>query len=195
MRRAAPWLAALAVIAVVAIGIAQAGGGSSEKSTEKGPGLAEMQRELRGAPGPLGALHGRGATLETGGGEEAYRRELRTLEGFPVVVNAWGSWCGPCRLEFPLFARVATRLGKRVAFLGLNVNDNNEAARSFLERSPVPYPSFEDGNSRIVQQEGSIGGLPVTVFYDKTGKRTFTHQGPYRTEAELEDDIRRYAGA
>jgi thiol-disulfide isomerase/thioredoxin len=195
MRRAAPWLAALALVVVLVIGVVQAGGGSSETSSDESPSLSDMKRDLAGAPGPLAALHGRAATLETGGGETAYRRELRQLEGYPVVVNAWGSWCGPCKLEFPIFARVATKLGKRVAFVGLNVNDNNEQARAFLGKSPVPYPSFEDGNSRIVQQEGAIGGLPVTIFYDKNGKRMFTHQGGYKNDADLEADIRRYAGA
>ena len=195
MRRAAPWLAALALVAVLVIGIVQAGGESTPASDEEAPALAEMQRTLQGAPAPLAQLHARGAELETGGGERAYRRELEQLKGYPVVVNAWGSWCGPCRVEFPLFARVATRLGKRVAFLGLNVNDNNDEARAWLRKRPVPYPSFEDGNSRIVQQEGAIGGLPVTIFYDANGERTFTHQGQYRTDAELIADIERYAGA
>ena len=194
MRRAAPWLAALALVAVLVIGIVQAGGGKTEKTNQAGPALAEMQRQLSGAPAPLSALHARGAALETGGGERAYRRELEQLRGYPVVVNAWGTWCAPCRDEFPLFARVATKLGKSVGFLGLNVNDNNDDAREWLGKRPVPYPSFEDGNSRIVQQEGAIGGLPVTIFYDKDGERVFTHQGQYRTDEDLIADIRRYAG-
>jgi thiol-disulfide isomerase/thioredoxin len=195
MRRAAPWLAALALVAVLVIGIVQAGGGESENTDEKAPALSEMQRQLSGAPAPLSALHARGGSLETGGGERAYRRELDSLKGYPVVVNAWGSWCGPCRVEFPLFARVSTKLGKRVGFLGLNVNDNNDAARKWLKQRPVPYPSFEDGNSRIVQQEGAIGGVPVTIFYDSSGKRVFTHQGQYRSDKDLIADIKRYAGA
>lgn len=195
MRRALPWLAALVLVAVLAIGIVQAGGGSSESPSGTAPTVAVMQRALSGAPAPLAAVYERAAEVETGGGETAYRRELRQLKGYPVVVNAWGSWCGPCRLEMPIFARVATKLGKRVGFLGLNVNDNNDAARAFLKKRPVPYPSFEDGNSRIVQKEGAIGGLPVTIFYDKTGERVFTHQGQYRNDADLEADIKRYAGA
>jgi cytochrome c biogenesis protein CcmG, thiol:disulfide interchange protein DsbE len=112
-----------------------------------------------------------------------------------VVVNAWASWCGPCKLEFPLFQRVATRMGRRVAFLGLNVSDNLDDARGFLARSPVPYPHLEDGDSRIMQSTGAAGGLPATVFYDAEGERAFIHQGGYRTEADLIRDIERHTGA
>ena len=195
MRRALPWIAGLVVVAALAIGIAQAGGGSEESSSSKGPTVAEMQKQLEGAPAPLAALHEKGGTLETGGGESAYRRTLASLKGYPVVVNAWGSWCGPCRAEFPIFARVATKRGKQVGFVGLNVVDNNENARKFLASHPVPYPSYEDGNGAITKSEGGIGGAPVTIFYDKNGERQFTHQGQYRSDADLERDIKRYAGA
>jgi cytochrome c biogenesis protein CcmG/thiol:disulfide interchange protein DsbE len=194
MRRALPWLAGLAIVAALTIGIAQGGGGAEEEPATDGPSVAEMQAQLAGAPAPLAALHERAATLETGG-EGAYRRQLAALKGYPVVVNAWGSWCGPCRAEFPIFARVSTKLGKRVGFLGLNVVDNNEAAREFLAGHPVPYPSYEDGRGTITKGEGGIGGAPVTIFYDRDGERQFTHQGQYRSDADLERDIRRYAGA
>src|SRR3954462_800772 len=123
MRRVLPWIAGLAIVVALAIGISQAGGGSDEKGSSTGPSVADMRTKLADSPAPLAALHARAATLETGGGEDAYRRTLASLKGFPVVVNAWGSWCGPCRSEFPIFARVSTQLGKQVGFVGLNVVD------------------------------------------------------------------------
>jgi cytochrome c biogenesis protein CcmG/thiol:disulfide interchange protein DsbE len=191
MRRLAYALAAVALLGVLVLGITQAGSG-----TDKTPpfDLAKAQRQLAGSPAPLAALHRDAATLQEGGNVKKYDAMLARLKGYPVVVNLWGTWCGPCKLEFPLFQQVATRFGKRVAFVGVNVTDNNDEARKYLAKRPVPYPSLEDGDARIAQHVGFLGGLPVTVFYDRRGHK-FVHQGGYEKIAKLERDIRRYAGA
>jgi len=190
VRRLLPWLAAAAVAVVLVIGLTQAGGDTEEARTE-GPSLTAAQRALKGAPEPLARLHEAAGELREGG-KSAYREQLEALRGYPVVVNAWASWCGPCKLEFPFFQRATARLGKRVAFLGLNVNDNAEEARAFLAKEPVPYPHVVDGDSRVIQAEAAAGGLPVTIYYDRRGQRTFVHQGGYRSEADLLEDVRRY---
>ena len=194
MRRALTVLAALALVGALVLGISQAGGGPEDTSDAPPFDLADAQRRLAGAPPPLAVLHRRSAQLEEGGDVDRYKELLKELKGYPVVVNGWATWCGPCKLEFPIFQRVATRLGKRVAFLGLNVNDSNAEARKWLKKRPVPYPSLEDGDTRIAQHVGWVGGLPITVFYDRNGKK-FVHQGGYRDDAQLLADIRRYAGA
>jgi cytochrome c biogenesis protein CcmG, thiol:disulfide interchange protein DsbE len=194
MRRPLIVLAALALVGALVLGISQ--GGGSTQDTEDGPAfdLNQARQSLAGAPPPLAALHRRASELETDGDVERYEEVLGDLKGYPVVVNGWATWCGPCKLEFPIFQRVSTKLGKRVAFLGLNVNDNAEKAREFLAERPVPYPSLEDGDTRIAQDVGWVGGLPITVFYDRNGKK-FVHQGGYTNEADLLADIRRHAGA
>ena len=191
MRRTAWILAAVALVAVLAVGIIQGSGG-----TEDTPGfdLAEARQSLAGAPGPLAALHARAPRIEPGGDVESYEAMLRQLKGYPVVVNGWATWCGPCKLEFPIFQQVSTKLGKRVAFLGLNVADNRADAEEFLRERPVPYPSLEDGDARIAQDLGVGQRLPITVFYDRDGKR-FIHQGGYTKQADLIRDIERYTGA
>jgi thiol-disulfide isomerase/thioredoxin len=121
---------------------------------------------------------------------------LEAFRGRVVVVNVWGSWCGPCKLEFPYFRRAAAKLGTRVAFLALNVEDSRADAQRFLRRSPVPYPSLEDGDGKLLREAApGVKGLPVTIYYDAKGEQTFVHQGGYRSEAELVEDIERYAGA
>ena len=61
----------------------------------------------------------------------------KELRGHPVVVNKWGSWCGPCRAEFPYFQRQAIEHGKKVAFLGVDGKDNDANAEEFLKEFPV----------------------------------------------------------
>ena len=190
MRRLLTWLAAAAVAVALVIGFTQAGGEEPEPRSTA-PSLDASRKALAGAPAPLARLHESAGELQELG-KGGYANQLEALRGYPVVVNAWASWCGPCKLEFPFFRDAATRLGKRVAFLGLNVNDNAGDAKAFLAKQPVPYPHLIDGDSRIVQAETSAPGLPVTVFYDRRGKRAFVHQGGYRSEADLLADIRRY---
>ena len=191
MRRLALPLAAVALAAVLVVGLVQAGGKDAEPAGP-GPSAAEAKRALAGAPAPLAALHARSGELRPAD-PDAFQRQLRALRGYPVVVNAWAAWCAPCKLEFPLLGRAATRLGKRVAFLGLNVSDNAGDARRFLAKAPVPYPHLEDPDARIIQAQSAASGLPVTLFYDRRGRQAFVHQGGYRSEQDLLDDIRRYA--
>ena len=193
MRRLLIALAALGVLGVLVVGLTQAGGSGARGEDPVPQALTREQvlAPLRGAPEPLAALHRRANTLPDAD-PKAFRAELRRLRGYPVVVNAWASWCGPCKLEFPYFRAAATRLGKRVAFVGLNVNDNAGEARAFLRKEPVPYPHIVDGDSRAIQKEAGTGGLPVTLYYDSRGKQAFVHQGFYRSEADLLADIRRY---
>ncbi len=168
-----------------------AGCGSSE-SGEAGGGHPDYQRALAGAPPPLAALHAQANELLPGG-TEAYEKRIAALAGYPVVANVWASWCGPCRFEFPVLQRLSARYGKRVAFIGINSKDSDDAASTFLAEEPVPYPSYTDPNEDIANSIGATIGLPDTAFYDAGGKLVYLKQGPYADESDLEADIRRYA--
>jgi cytochrome c biogenesis protein CcmG/thiol:disulfide interchange protein DsbE len=122
------------------------------------------------------------------------QQRLRALRGRPVVVNAWASWCPPCRQELPLFAAAAARYGKRVAFLGLDVNDETGHARRFLAQHPVSYPSYFDAGGHAATWLGHYIGLPTTIYLDAAGKVVDTHIGQYPSAEALDADIARYAG-
>ncbi len=190
-RRLVIVVALLGLAAVVVVGLVQAGGGSGSKARPRVPTLAEARRALAGSPPELAALH-RQANRLLPGGRDAFNARVRSLNGRPVVVNAWASWCGPCRFELPVFQAASVRLGRGVAFVGLNVNDTPGSARSFQRSHPVSYPSYVDGDSRISRAYG-VQGLPYTVFYDSTGRRVYVHQGPYSSQTTLARDVRRYA--
>jgi thiol-disulfide isomerase/thioredoxin len=190
VRRLAVPLSVLAVLAIVVVGLIQASGGGEQ---ERLPAfdLDAALATLRGAPAPLAALHAQESEL-LDGGTKAVKARLEELRGHPVVVNKWGSWCYPCRQEFPLFQHVSTDRGKTVAFLGVDAVDNAGEAKRFLDDFPLPYPSYRDPHGDVSQALGIPGGAPITLFLDERGKTAFVHQGKYKDRAALERDIDRY---
>ena len=178
------------LLALVGAALAIAGCGSSDGAGSAAP--PDYERALAGAPPPLAALHEQSNRLLPGG-VEAYEKRLAALRCYPVVVNFWASWCGPCRFEFPAFQQLSAEYGKRVAFIGIDSEDSDDAARTFLRDAPVPYPSYSDPDKAIVESLGVSFGLPDTAFYDRNGKLVHLKQGPYDDRAELRADIERCA--
>ena len=149
-----------------------------------------VAQELAGSPQALATIHRQSGQLL--GTESALAIRLRALRGYPVVLNAWASWCGPCRTEFELFASASARFGRRVAFLGADTNDSPGDAQTFLANHPVSYPSYQTSTSGL-GSIASIFGLPTTVFISANGKVAYVHSGQYFSEGTLDDDITRYA--
>lgn len=180
----------IAVTALLATVLLAACGKSEPKS--QAPSQAEVKQALNGAPPKLKALHNEANQL-IGGNTTDFQDRMTQLRGYPVVVNKWASWCAPCRGEFPAFQQAALRLGKRVAFLGLDGQDNDGNARTFLKQFPVTYPSYRDPDVKIAPKIQAGIAFPTTVFFDKTGKLVYAHPGPYKNAGDLIADIKRYA--
>lgn len=90
------------------------------------------------------------------------------LEGKPVVVNVWASWCAPCRAEMPLLERAAGDYAGRVTFLGVASNDAPSAAAGFLEEVGVTYPNVFDATGDVRRELG-LRGYPTTYVFDRSG--------------------------
>jgi cytochrome c biogenesis protein CcmG, thiol:disulfide interchange protein DsbE len=152
------------------------------------PSVAFVRRSLRRSPPILATLHGEGGRIL--GGD--LRARLRDLRGYPVVLNAWASWCGPCRQELPLMSRAAARFGRRIAFLGADVDDSASDAHRLLAGNHLSYPSYRV-SAAAIRGLTSIVGFPTTIYLDRRGHVAFTHQGQYESEEQLAADVRRFA--
>lgn len=111
--------------------------------------------ESRGKPGPIS-----GPDLI----DPAKTLSLTDFDGKVVVINVWGQWCAPCRSEIPELQRVYDETRERgVAFLGIDVRDNNrQAAVDFVVDRKVTFPSIYDPSMRTMIAFG--GRYPTTVI-------------------------------
>jgi cytochrome c biogenesis protein CcmG, thiol:disulfide interchange protein DsbE len=178
---------ATALVFLLSLGLGTVGCGSSGE----GGSHPDYARALAGSPAQLAALHEQANQLLPGG-VDAYEARIAALKGYPVVANAWASWCGGCRFEFPALQELSARYGKRVAFLGIDSEDSDEFAEDFLRENPVPYPSYADGDKAIADSLGGRG-LPRTAFYDSDGQLCYLKIGAYADEEALEADLERFA--
>lgn len=167
------------------------GGCGGARTHSAAPSRTQESAAFKGSPAPLAALHAQANQL-LGGGTKAFKSRLAALRGHPVVVNKWGSWCGPCQTEFPSFQKASVSLGHRVAFIGVDGKDDNAAAAAFLRRFPVSYPSYTDPDENIARSIQAGTFYPQTLYFDAHGNLRYDHLGPYLSAGALERDIRRY---
>jgi len=94
----------------------------------------------------------------------------------PAVVNVWASWCIPCRSEAPLLKAAHEAYGDQVRFVGIDVQDNQPDARSFIAEFGIGFENYFDRNRAIAVRYGGIG-TPITFFFRPGGELAATHNG------------------
>lgn len=120
-----------------------------------------------------------------GGGQMS----LKALRGKVVVVNAWASWCAPCREEAPALSRVHKELyGKGLRVVGVNADTSLKAAGAFEKDARLAYPSLHDPRGRQLLRlpKGLVNltAYPFTIIVDPEGRIAATRIGAI-SETEL----------
>lgn len=101
-----------------------------------------------------------------------------------VLIDFWATWCVPCHAQAEVLAEVWDDVrGERVQFLAVDVGETEEKVRSFVDRSPFPYPVLLDPESRVADSLGVIS-LPTLMVVDRAGEVTYFEAGII-TEEEL----------
>lgn len=160
-RRGGMWVALGFAVVVVVVALVAAGDAAWT------PGPAEM-RAGDGGLAPRFAL----PDLE----DPAATVELDDRGGRPAVVNFWASWCLPCRREMPALQAAHDEFGDRVAFIGVNHQDNRDDALEFVAEAGVSYPSGMDPDGGTGRDYG-LFGMPSTVFVARDGTIAGTRTG------------------
>ena len=117
---------------------------------------------------------------------------LEALRG-PAIVNVWGSWCGPCKEEMPLFVEFYGRAKDKVILLGIDVEEAQVAdGRHFVETRGITWPNLYDPDGRTASVLGM--GVPITYFVDAQGVIVYKKIGVITSVQELEILTEKYLG-
>ncbi|TFV76881.1 TlpA family protein disulfide reductase [Blastococcus sp. CT_GayMR19] len=126
-----------------------------------------------------------GTLLETG-----REWDSSLLVGQVGVLNFWGSWCAPCRVETPEFSEVAADLADDgVQFVGVNVKEPSEQfALAFIDRFGISFPSLYDprGEIALAFRDYPANAVPSTIMLDPEGRVAAVYTGEVAQE-----DLRR----
>jgi cytochrome c biogenesis protein CcmG, thiol:disulfide interchange protein DsbE len=106
--------------------------------------------------------------------------------GKPVVVNFWASWCGPCADEAPVLQDAMRRYGDRVTFVGVDVQDTDSDAQTFLRKYGITYPNGS-GNAGPISVQYGMRGVPETYFIAPDGH--LVRKSNTLTSADLEQFV------
>jgi thiol-disulfide isomerase/thioredoxin len=175
---------AAALLAVLALtGCAAVKGSSNGANTgyvSVSTGITEIKPSDRQAAPPLS-----GTTLQG-------RPLTQSYTGHVTVINVWGSWCTPCRVEASGLGETYLKYKSRgVQFLGIDTRDDNAAAIAFQSQFDVTYPSLQDPDELLVlalKQIIPATSVPSTVIVDAGGKVAVRALGAI-TEPELEHEL------
>jgi thiol-disulfide isomerase/thioredoxin len=117
---------------------------------------------------------------------------LEALRG-PAVVNVWGSWCGPCKEEMPLFVEFYAKAKDKVTLLGIDVEEANVSdGRHFVETRGITWPNLYDPDGRTASALGM--GVPITYFVNANGATVYKKIGVITSVQELEALTEKYLG-
>ncbi len=169
---------AAAALALSACGDGASGGSAQTRFVQGKDGIDTVKR---GDRQPAPALSG-----ETTTGKNL---DVADYKGKVVILNVWGSYCGPCIAEAPNFAKVFKETeSKGVQFIGINTRDTDKSlATNFEDEHKVPYPSLYDPTGKLMLRfpKGSLNpqAIPSTIAVDRHGRIAARSLGPLTEDA------------
>jgi thiol-disulfide isomerase/thioredoxin len=111
------------------------------------------------------------------------------LAGQVAVLNFWGSWCPPCRVETPEFSEVSEDYGDAgVQFLGINVKEQDKQfAEAFIEDKGIHFPSLYDPRGEVALAFRGLNpnAIPSTIVLDRQYRVAAVYTGGVQ-----QDDLR-----
>ena len=110
---------------------------------------------------------------------------LGALQGRPVLVNLWATWCAPCVKEMPLLDELAADYEGELTVITISqdMGDPGKVSAFFEENQLSNLPQWIDPQLALGEAIGAET-LPVTVLYDATGQEVWRVTGDYDWSSE-----------
>ena len=140
--------------------VQEAAGRPSEKEGEEDAAI-KMQGEM---PLEIGSQAPDFTTLLVDGTSVT----LSNLQGKPVIINFWATWCGPCVREMPAFERLQKDFGDKIEILAVNCGEDAATVKEFVKKNGYTFPvALDEAYATSILYP--TNGIPYTVIVDKEG--------------------------
>ena len=117
---------------------------------------------------------------------------VNALQG-PIIINVWGSWCGPCKEEMPILRSFYERAKGKLQLVGVDVEEASlEDGQEFVLKNGITWPNLFDSDGRSRAYFGM--GVPVTWFIAADGSVAYNHIGVFKNEIQLITLASKYLG-
>ncbi|MBP7687106.1 MAG: TlpA family protein disulfide reductase [Thermoflexales bacterium] len=103
--------------------------------------------------------------------------KISDYKGRPVLINAWATWCPPCRAEMPdLHAFYLKHQAEGFEMLAINSGESQSVVASFIQQMGFTFPALVDQNKAVLNGLG-IDGLPTSILVGRDGTVKYIHVG------------------
>ncbi len=100
---------------------------------------------------------------------------LEDYRGKVVWLDFWASWCPPCLKSLPKYNDLRREIGtSNFEVVAINVDENTDDARKFLQKHPVSYPIAKDPKG-ILPGVFGVKAMPTSYLIDKNGVVQYVH--------------------
>ena len=101
---------------------------------------------------------------------------LGALQGTPVLLNLWATWCAPCVKEMPLLDELAGDYGDELTVIAASQDLQTEKVEPFFEETGLEHlEPWIDPETRLSMTLAQA--LPTTVLYDSAGREVWRVAG------------------
>ena len=155
---------------------------------------ATSTKEIAGKVVACSALQSYSITnpIELGCLDGSSGASVNALRG-PMIINVWGSWCGPCKEEIPIFRSFYEKVGGKLQLIGVDVEEASiNDGRDFVLKNGITWPNLFDSDGRSRAYFGM--GVPVTWFIASSGRVEYKKIGAIKNEIELIALTSKYLG-